>query len=532
MERAHAAVGGVVGHAEAEQGRRRLVARGITRTLDAPERNALYSAARAESLARKVTDGHVLLWSAGPDPERGARQVPSAADRRKQFVSMLTRIGGKRGEGLDAVGRAIELLSAHAIVSGDPDPLCLPASGTLVNMLLHSEQARLDGAGGRLRTAFRWMKEHLRWPIDVDLGVTDAAALGAAPAQKNLQAAKQRAGTLPIGYKCQLEHEARAATPSCLRHMARSLLLAGIDVSVRVEDSEAASMRVDRDEPDDVAVVYAPITKDGAPILLYAPARGFLGPYEWMPQHREDVEAAGGRMFPAWVRPYGSKGLVAVATVWQEAGAATKEDIRSLQIEISSRPPLCMPAEAGGKRGPGALNLTGHSQHGTLTDWSKGIGPLPPALPYAAAIAAAVPPAVKEIPPRGFLKEECRAFGHWLRDKDAVSTASDPHRGGAEHLVMEQRYTEGDEREGERTEQLRLRRRMADYGAAAIAGWEAHWGSHWWHLPCDRTSCRILWDPPERLTPRAPVVPPPPPLPPKPGFIGPRNYRIPKRTKG
>ena len=63
------------------------------------------------------------------------------------------------------------------------------------------------------------MKEHLRWPIDVDLGVTDAAALGAAPAQRNLQAAKQRAGTLPIGYKCQLEHEARAATPSCLRHI-------------------------------------------------------------------------------------------------------------------------------------------------------------------------------------------------------------------------------------------------------------------------------------------------------------------------
>jgi hypothetical protein len=502
VARAHAAAGGVGGHAVAEQGRRRLVARGTTRTLDAPARNALYSAARAESLASKVTDGHVLLWSAGLDPERGARQVPSAAERRRQFVSMLTRVGGKRGEGLDAIGRAIELLSAHARESADSDPLCLPASGTLVNMLLDAEQRRLDGAGARLRTAFRWMREHLRWPIDVEIGVTDAAALGAAAAQRPLAPAKQKAGTLPIGYKCQLEHEAKAQAGSCLRHMARSLLLAGIDVSIRVEDSEAASLRSDHDAPDDVAVVYAPITKDGAPILLYAPARGFLGPYDWLAQHRADVDAAGGRMFPTWVRPYGSKGAIAAATTWQESGAATKEDIRALQVEISARPPLCMPAEAWGKRGPGALNLTGHSQHGSMTDWGKGIGPLPPTLPYAAAIAAAQPPAVREAPPRGFLKEECRALGHWLRDKDAVSTASEPRLGGAEHTVMEQRYTEGDEREGERTEQLRLRRRMADYGAAAIAGWEAQWGSHWWHLPCDRTSCRILWDPPERVAPR------------------------------
>ena len=529
VARAHAAVGGVIGHAAAEPGRRKLVDRGVTRTLDAPQRNALYSAARAESLAKKVSDGHVLLWSAGADPERGARQVPSAAERRKQFVSMLTRVGGKRGEGLDAIGRAIEVLSAYAIESGDSDPLCLPASGTLVNMLLHIEQARLDGAGARLRTAFRWMREHLRWPIDVDIGVTDAAALGAAPAQKPLQPAKMKAGTLPIGYKCQLEHEARARTPSCLRHMARSLLIAGIDVSVRVEDSEAALMRVDREEPDDVAVVYAPITKDGAPILLYAPARGFLGRYDWLQQHREDVDAAGGRMFPAWVRPYGSKGMVAAATAWEAKGAATKEDIRALQMEIAARPPLCMPADAWGKRGPGALNLTGHSQHGTLTDWGKGIGPLPAALPYAAVIAAAVPPAVREDPPRGFLKEEYRALGHWLRDKDAVTTAAEPRRGGAEHTVMEQRYTEGDEREGERTEQLRLRRRMADYGAAAIAGWEAHWGSHWWNLPCDRTSCWILWDLPAKVAPR-----PSPPPPPAPGPVveGPKRYRIPKRPRG
>ena len=82
-----------------------------------------------------------------------------------------------------------------------------------------------------------------------------------------------------------------------------------------------------------------------------------------------------------------------------------------------------------------------------------------------------------------------------------------------EHLVMEQRYTEGEEREGERTEQLRLRRRMADYGAAAIAGWETHWGSHWWNLPCDRTSCWILWDLPEKVAPRPTPPPPPPPRP-------------------
>ena len=87
-------------------------------------------------------------------------------------------------------------------------------------------------------------------------------------------------------------------------------------------------------------------------------------------------------------------GYAALQALGMDTGMSHMEwfrrpDGRLAISEIAARPPLCMPADAWGKRGPGALNLTGHSQHGTLTDWGKGIGPLPAALPYAAAIAAA-----------------------------------------------------------------------------------------------------------------------------------------------
>ena len=100
---------------------------------------------------------------------------------------------------------------------------------------------------------------------------------------------------------------------------------------------------------------------------------------------------------------------------------------------------------------------------------------------------------------RGFLKEECRALGHWLRDADEDEPS--------EHDGMVLRYTEGDTRVGTRYEQLRLRGRLFDYGRLAIANWCRHWGVPWWRMPLTRDSVGILSKPPEQIPPRAPRVP-------------------------
>ena len=72
---------------------------------------------------------------------------------------------------------------------------------------------------------------------------------------------------------------------------------------------------------------------------------------------------------------------------------------------------------------------------------------------------------------------------------------------------MLQRYTQGEGRVSGRVEQIRLRGRMADYGAAAIAGWCAHWGVPWWRMPLGRADVGILFRPPAEVPPRAAPCP-------------------------
>ena len=496
--------------------RRQLVRRGELRDLAPAEKHERYHAARMESLVGAIPDKHILLTLGKGDPETAARQVPDPARRREQMRTLLMEKGGKRGEGLDPILRAIEMLRERAVATNDPDPLCMSpmVSAALVNELVGLERERSVDAGVRCHNALVWMQQHFRWPIDVDKRVTEAAAeRGTSAAGKQRRGEKRRrgqsgrAGTHPIGYKCALEYQARHAASEFVRHIAQSNLVAGIDVSIRVEDSESAEARRGGCDDERHVRLFAPLTKDGSPIELHSVARGFLGAYEWYPEWLARVERLGGRLFPKWVKPYRSGGSILAATAWCEHGSCEKEEIRQSQIDIAAMAPYEMPASDWGKGG-GGLNLTGHSQHGSGPDWARTIGPLPVGLPYAAELA--------EDPPRGFLREESRAYGHWLRDAEEEESGPPtrwqqtdagvrPARGGpgaAAHAEMLQRYTEGEGRVGERVSQIRMRGRMADYGAAAIAGWCKHWGVPWWRMPLGRADVEILVRPPEEVPPR------------------------------
>ena len=83
---------------------------------------------------------------------------------------------------------------------------------------------------------------------------------------------------------------------------------------------------------------------------------------------------------------------------------------------------------------------------------------------------------------RGFSRAERRAAGHWLRAKGEPDEQPVQRRGNGPAAPpgaadardnMEDYYSRGEGREGERAEQLRLRLRLSKYMRAALA----HWGA-------------------------------------------------------
>ena len=100
--------------------------------------------------------------------------------------------------------------------------------------------------------------------------------------------------------------------------------------------------------------------KDGEPLLLYAPATGFLGPYSWYPSHLAEVSAMG-RTFPAWKSWWGSGGKVSKCPEYITPFVqSTKKEIRVALVDILYLPPLSM-SEAEIT----SLLIKGHSCHGT-----------------------------------------------------------------------------------------------------------------------------------------------------------------------
>eukprot|EP00965_Chrysotila_dentata_P074717 2468610-Pleurochrysis_carterae.AAC.1 len=102
----------------------------------------------------------------------------------------------------------------------------------------------------------------------MDKIVCDAAA----PTQQQARELCERrtSGTMPIGTLLQVEHVAMTAEASPMRFYARSMLLLGIGVSIRIQDA-LRSMPEEKGMEEDRVVSKIKWSKPGHPIWVVAP---------------------------------------------------------------------------------------------------------------------------------------------------------------------------------------------------------------------------------------------------------------------
>ena len=242
--------------------------------------------------------------------------------------------------------------------------------------------------------------------------------------------------------------------------------------SLRIKEATRVSFWPDEIDPDRVIRGRCELAKDGEPLELFAPALGVLGPFGWLREHLSDM-ARVGQVFPAWTGGYGSKGDAGRATAFT-ADIAAKEKVVVALYSVWRAPPLAMD-EARRK----ALGYKAHGEHGSMSDVMRLIG-MHPQVPYP----------LEEDLRRGFSRTERRISGHWLRDKSEPDEAPVEWRGarpaqppGAapRRDQMEDAYTRGAGRFGERSEQIRARLRLWRFLQAAYR----YYGRDWQTLPDD-----------------------------------------------
>ena len=266
--------------------------------------------------------------------------------------------------------------------------------------------------------------------------------------------AVSHASSLPLGVQCQFEHVAAQSTWSVIRTFARATLITSLAHGLRFNDALNAVVWIE----GDVLVGRTTVrSKDGLPLGLFAPAEGFLGPWPWVAEHLAEMEGRAHAIpdFDATV-PSSARGLRA-GVLPQRKGLAALAD-------VCAAPPLRMSAVE-------FKGITGHSPHGTPADMVRFMGA-----------------------ERGFSKEDARVAGHWLRDRHAAQEVPSRPSGavpaGAPNARgdMDRRYTQGEGRRGERSEQLSLRSRLV----AAVRSSLAAAAVPWHGLPRSLASWDIL----------------------------------------
>ena len=359
--------------------------------------------------------------------ELGMRQVPDPERQQAQLERKLTARAGNCGERIARARRLLCRIRKYAAVHlrlppEERDHACFPMSAALAHEIIHMAHARsaADGkapkasVGDGVRDDFIAASKVMGWPIEVD-------KVGwAAAAPKAASTARAKAGTLPIAAKCQLESFAGGGLPASLRgtpraacqFYSRSLLCGAIDQGVRVDEGVRVEMQPDEAEPEDVMTGVAYMGKDGAPIEVSSAAEGFLGIYEWWPEHLRDVLALG-QLFPEWERPWGSKGSILLAgplTTFVNSKQRMRESFKAL-LQL---PPLSY-TDVELKD----MNIQGHSAHVSGPEWSRCIG-YAPSIPDGHG-------GIVELPGQlvlWFTADYADTLGLWMRDAGAKREAS------------------------------------------------------------------------------------------------------------
>ena len=356
----------------------------------------------------------------------GMIQVPKPEAQNLLIHRILKRRAGSDGANLGSARLALAVIRKYGALTWptasdeERDGMLFPMSATLAHELIHEENERALAAakgkqngktvGPRFRDSLIFMSEKLLWPIDVSRAALD----GAAPKPKSVGSA-DKAGTLPIAVKAHLEAIACGLTPldslmplarKAVVFYARTLLAANLDQSIRVGEGVRVELIPDEEDPDHVMRGTAWAGKDGAPLNLYAPAEGILGPYTWYREHLQATLEIG-QVYPKWVKPKKSKGSLLLAGELKSA-VADKADIREAFKQILTLQPLQYTNED-----TAAMSIRGHSMHATFPDWARTIGPQP-------NFESSLPEPLK----RGFGGEDVQALGHWLRDEGAKAEAT------------------------------------------------------------------------------------------------------------
>lgn len=389
---------------------------------------------------------------------------------------MLLAKGGPEGDLLHTALRSWRALTAVARVRGLPNN-GLPAEDPLVADVVATERqlalTRSVGSRGGITVGPTYLAgfaalKAFGLPVVADGPLAEAAAAMTRPeAVADALQPRRQAGSMPLKMQLQLETLAAAATGSVARTLARAFLLACVIHHVRLNDALSAVLFADDRDPTGVVRGTAVLKgKKPKPVALYAPARGWLGPFEWLSEHLAEM-AGRSHAIPEF-----EGGQVATSSALRR-GVIAPTKARKVLGQLMHMQPLCMePAEYA------ALGVTTHSPHGSGADLIRFMG------------ACGLP----------FTETDARAMGHWLRDRNAPQhVKSQGDRAGAPKQAtaagapaargaMTMLYSSGSNRRGEREEQLELRARVIDTVRAALE----QFGRPWTDLPAGTGDWDVL----------------------------------------
>jgi hypothetical protein len=359
--------------------------------------------------------------------DRGMQQIPEGSQRRDYLRRVIEARAGSEGARIADLRKLLCTARIYAAtVMNLPkdkwDSALFPMSAALAHILVHSKHitalkkaadkqgnalvtvpGRSGGSvGPQCRDTIIFAATKMLWPIESIKTVLDGAA--PKPADKG----SNKAGTPPLALKCAFEEWANDLNtiPGTLGEEARkavsyyckTFLAGGIDQGIRVGEGVKVILQVDEISPDTVMRGIAYMAKDGAPLNLYAPAEGFLGPYTW---YREYLRTAleTGQIYPKWNKPRGSKGTILKTSGLEFNYVAEKEEIREAFKDISML--------LYSKQEMDEMVLRGHSMHVAYAEWCRTIWS-DPCLKSGLILP-------KELA-KGFSDSDCGVCGHWLRD--------------------------------------------------------------------------------------------------------------------
>ena len=236
--------------------------------------------------------------------ERSVEQAPHPDDRQLMLRLALRPKAGPMGEALWNAVRTLTFVEGYARAKGWSEAQTWPLSRMAASMLIAGEHARAlaEGSGSRggatvgasMRSSLIFLKDHLGLEIDFrgDLIV------GSAPAAKVGEGRRSMAATMPLQVFAHLEYTASSPVVSVARFYARSFCLAAF-TSIRIQDCVRAVFWRDEDDPRRVIRGRVSLTKDGAPMNVYAPAMGFTSDLTWLSEHLQEMrQCGGGHAFP------------------------------------------------------------------------------------------------------------------------------------------------------------------------------------------------------------------------------------------